>query len=197
MIPTKFIAVTALLLAGTAARADQLLVDGSFEAPVVAGNPAGVDGLLTLSGKVGGWTYSAAGVVDAATAAPFFTGAAPAGYDGSQYAFIRGGGSISQTVVADANGFFSVAFTVAGNPGFPGAGSNQTIDFLIDGVVIQTLGFNGGSDFGYTSDNIPTLGGVSHTISFNGLSGGDDIAFIDSALATVTFGVGFVPEPAS
>lgn len=188
MRPIKFIACAVLLLAGGTANAEGLLADGGFEAPVAAGDPATSNGLLTLSGTVSGWTYSNAGVVDAAAAAPFFSGAAPTGYDGNQYAFIRGTGSISQTVVADTDGFFSVAFQVAGNPGLPGAGSNQTIDFLIDGVVIQTASYGGGTDFFYTSDNVPTLAGVSHTITFNGLSGGDDIAFLDSTLAIVTKG---------
>ena len=192
----RIVAIILALAGSTAVNAGQLLVDAGFENPVVAGDPAATDGLLNLSGPAGGWTYANAGIVDAATAAPFFGGPAPADYEGNQYAFIRGGGSISQTVVADADGFFSVAFQVAGNPGFAGAGSNQTLEFSIDGIVIQTLEFRAGSDFGYTSDNIPTLAGVSHTIAFTGLSGGDDVAFVDNVFAGVTE-VGFVPEPAS
>ncbi len=171
--------------------------DGGFEAYPVATAP-GVysgDGYVYPGGTLGSWTYGGdAGLVDAMS--PVFFGGAPRqGYEGAQFAFIRGDtGFVSQTFFTSSERLFSLSWREGSRPKMGDAEGEQSYDVLLDGIALASFATPTGQDFLQRSVTGPLLAaGTDHILTFQGtnLDGDDNTAFIDAvALAAAP-----VPEP--
>lgn len=151
----------------------ETITDGSFETPALAGSTY----QYTPSGS--GWQFtSGAGI--AANGSSFTSGSAAP--DGSQAAFLQGGGSMSQTLYLDA-GSYNLTFEAAQRASQTSA---QEFEVLVDwkqvGVVTPS-----GSSYGYYQTQNFTVTAGKHTIEFLGMNpaGGDNTALIDKVAIAV------------
>ena len=120
------------------------------------------------------WTYNGASGV--AGNGSDFTSANLAAPEGQQVAFLQNQGSISQIVNNFTDGNYTIDFQLAQRANY---GSSQTIQVLVDGVVISTFAATGP---GYTKSKTATFAVMAgpHTVTFRGLnSSGDATAFLD------------------
>jgi hypothetical protein len=183
-----------LLSAASGAQASNLLANGSFEAPTTADAP-GSSGSYAYPGQlIDSWTYMGdAGVIDGVTGTPWFAASPPQGYDGAQYAFVQGTGSVSQTFDSGA-GVFTLSWLEASRPVVDGGccKGDETYDVALDDVVLGSFATASGQQFLSRSLVGPLIASGSHTLTFVGtdLGGGDNTSFIDGVSAGV-------PEPAS
>lgn len=184
----KIIAI-ALAAAATQAHAVELLVNGSFEAPVI-----GQGSYYYPGGAYGGWVWSATAVVGGGVYNPWYGGNAPAGVDGTQFAALQGTGSIAQTFTAVSTGA-NLSWLAGGRPYFGGYDGDQTYQVLLGSTVIGTYSTVSGQAFSANSASLSGLTvGQSYTLTFKGLATTDQTAFIDGvSLASA----GAVPEPGS
>ena len=182
----------AMLAAASAAQASELIVNGGFEAPTTADAP-GSSGSYAYPGvTIDSWTYlGAAGVIDAVAGTPWFFGTPPQGYEGAQYGFIQGDGSVSQTF-STGDGLFRLSWLEAARPSTGCCNGDQTYDVMLDNQLLGSFSTFSGQQFVARSLVGPTLEAGQHTLSFVGtdLVGGDNTAFLDHVVAGV-------PEPAN
>jgi len=105
-----------------------------------------------------------------------FTAGNPNAPQGRQAAFIQNQGAISQVVDNFAAGGYTIGFQLAQRANF---GVSQTIEVLVDGVVVGTLTASSPSYQPAKTAKFSVAAG-SHTITFQGLNTiGDGTAFID------------------
>ena len=106
-----------------------------------------------------------------------FTSGNPAAPQGIDVAFLQNKGSLSQAVVTQAAGTYTLSFSAAqrGN----GGTSTQSIQVLVDGAWVGTFTPSGTSYQAFTTTPFAVTAG-SHTITFQGLNlSGDNTAFLD------------------
>jgi hypothetical protein len=152
-----------------AVRGRVAVANAGFESPSLAAgdfqyNPGGA-----------GWTFSdSSGVASNGSA---FTAGNPNAPEGTQVAFLQGGGSISQSLTFAA-GTYTIGFSAAQRGNYQD--SSQRIAVLIDGVMVDTFSPSGSSYVFHTTDTFSVSAGA-HTVTFVGLDqgGGDNTAFID------------------
>ena len=151
------------------------LSDGSFESPSVGTGSGSFE--YAPSGTA--WSYSGGGGVAGNGSA--FTSGNPNAPDGTQVGFLQAGSSFSQVVAGMAAGTYEITFDAAqrGNFGV----SQQNVQVLVDGVVVDALTPAGTSYATYTTNTF-TVSAGSHTIAFQGLGTVDDTAFIDAVQLT-------------
>ena len=146
--------------------------NGGFEAPVV-GNSFQYGPTSTA------WTFVGAGVSGNSSA---FTNGNPAAPEGSQVAFIQGGGSyISQMVSSFRAGVsYSISFKGAQRGNCCGAGG-LNIDVYLDSTLVGTFKPAGSSYEALSTAGFTTSAGA-HILKFVGrnTSGGDNSALIDN-----------------
>lgn len=181
-------AFAALGLAAAPAAATNLLLDSSYE---TQGATTSNYCYLGTDCQAGVWSGTGSGFQDQSnTAWPGLT--AP---DGSKYAFVQNTGNLDQMFTALTSGMYNVAAMVAGRP--PGCcAGNQSVNFLIDNVIVGTVATVTGQPFMgiSTSDFYLTAG--AHAFSIQGLStGGDNTMFLDRVAVNSVGGA--VPEPAT
>jgi hypothetical protein len=160
---------TALIDSVTMAAA-ATLGDSSFEVPALAAKS------FQYSPSGAGWLFGAGTGVSSNGSA--FTSRNPNAPDGSQVAFIQGGGaSMSQSVYLEA-GAYSLTLQAAQRAINKYA---QEIEVLVDGAQVGTFTPNSIGYGWYQSSNFSVTTGM-HTIGFVGLNpqGGDNTAFIDN-----------------
>jgi aryl-phospho-beta-D-glucosidase BglC (GH1 family) len=145
--------------------------DPGFELPSVGTGPSAYQ--YDPAGPP--WTFSGSSGV--AGNGSDFTAGNPDAPEGTQVAFVQDYGSISQTVTF-ASGTYTVNVLAAqrGN----GNASSQTLQFLVDGMVVSTFSPVDTNYAPYTTDRFTVPAGA-HTISFVGidLDGYDNTAFLD------------------
>jgi hypothetical protein len=125
------------------------------------------------------WTFSGGAGIAANNSG--FTAGNPSAPQGTQVAFLQGGGSISQTTGNWVAGSYVVTFDAAQRANYQA--SQQDFQVLVDGVVVGTFTPSGASYGTYTTAVFTVTAG-SHTITFQGLdsAGGDNTAFVDSII---------------
>ncbi len=125
------------------------------------------------------WTFSGtSGVTGNHTG---FTNGSPDAPEGQQVAFIQNQGAISQVVDNWSAGSYAIGFQLAQRANF---GVSQTIQVLVDGVVVSTFT---ASSTSYQSAKTAKfkVGAGAHTILFKGLNTvGDGTDFIDNISIT-------------
>ncbi|WP_435016083.1 hypothetical protein TA3x_003643 [Tundrisphaera sp. TA3] len=106
--------------------------------------------------------------------------------DGSQFAFLQNGGSMSQSVAGWAAGSYTISFAAA-KRSYAG---DQDFRVLVDGVEVGVFAPSSSSFQAYRTATF-TVGAGSHTITFQGLNsrGGDNTALVDA--------VAVAPAPAA
>jgi hypothetical protein len=170
--------VTGVTLSGNllaTAPAPPVVVNGSFETPVVAGT-APSNWAYTPSGAT--WAFSGT----AGIAGPGSIWSNPASTSGSQVAILQGVGSFAQTFGSTA-GTYVLSFVVAQRPNTNAAPLGFNI--LLDGVLIQNYTPSSTTWTTLTPTLVvPTTG--NHTLSFVGLdnSGHGNTCFIDNITIT-------------
>lgn len=174
------------LIAGPAMAAN-LLLDSSFEGQGATVSNYCYNGTDCPTGV---WNGTGSGFQDQSnTAWPGLT--AP---DGSKYAFVQNTGNLDQMFTALTSGMANVTAMVAGRP--PGCcAGNQSVNFLIDNVIVGTVATVTGQPFMGISTGDFYLAAGAHAFSIQGLStGGDNTMFLDQVAVN---SVGGVPEPAT
>jgi YD repeat-containing protein len=148
------------------------LTNGGFETPSLSNG-------FQYSPSGASWTFASAGVAGNSSA---FTNGNPAAPEGSQVAFIQGGGAyISQQVSGFQIGTkYVITFSTAQRGNCCNAGG---LDFqvLIDNTPVGTFKPLS-TNYVAAAANIFTATGGTHTLKFVGVnsSGGDNTAFIDN-----------------
>jgi hypothetical protein len=117
--------VAATLVSGAAQAA--ILVDGSFEGPVLGA------GGYTYSPVGSAWTFSGSALVSGAGSSAWYGGSAPAGMSGQQFAALQSTGSISQSFSSAATSLY-LSWTSAGRPFYGCCNGDQSYQVLVDGV---------------------------------------------------------------
>jgi hypothetical protein len=195
----RFSALIPLFLVASVSTASavELLANNSFELPslgdvqyVYPGNPdSGLSGGYPAT--VNSWTYDGAALVNTGTGAnAWYGGAAPAGYDGLQFAALQGTGTLSQTFNADA-GAADISWLDAGRPDFGSFAGDQTYDVFLNGDLLGSYSTTSGQSFTSQTVTAMLLAGAN-ILSFVGTdlsAGGDQTAFLDLV------SVNAVPEP--
>lgn len=194
----KFLAALIVFSASSAAFANDF-GDGSFEDYVVAGTPGVFSGpgYVYPGGTLGSWTYGGdSGLIDGDEATTFFGSAPPQGYDGAQYAFVRGDtGFLSQTFTVSNDGAFNLAWLEGSRPKVGDAEGEQSYDVYLDGSLLGSFATPTAQDFVLRGLQGPGLvSGSTHTLTFQGtnLDGDDNTVFIDAVSFTP---MAPVPEP--
>jgi PEP-CTERM motif len=190
-------AVSGAALAGSAAHADQLLTDGSFETPAIGGGnytyPGLPIGTITPIGATqGGWTFDGAAIVGATGSNAWYGGAPPAGQDGDQFAALQELSTISQTFTM-VGSTLDLSWLAAGRPNMGCCNGDQNYEVTLNGLTLGS--FSTASGEAFTPESLVAHGlisGHTYTLTFQGLVNGDETAFIDKVSAT-----GAVPEPAA
>jgi archaellum component FlaG (FlaF/FlaG flagellin family) len=146
-----------------------VLQDTGFETPA----------LVATSYQIApsGSSWSFVGLAGIASNGSDFTAGNPAAPDGNQVAFIKGTGSLSQSVYLDA-GAYSVSFMAAQRENFQS--SYQEIEVIVDGSVEGTA-TPSTTSYGLYQTPLFTVSSGPHTIELVGLNpgGGDNTAFVD------------------
>jgi hypothetical protein len=114
--------------------------------------------------------------------------------DGSKYGFVQGQGTLSQTFTADQSGTFSLNWLEAARPQNGGAAGNQTYTVSLDAFDLGTFSTTSGQLFTARagSTTFALQAGQSYTLTFTGLSTGDNTSYIDAVALNAA-----VPEPAA
>ena len=152
-----------------------VLADLSFETPSVGTGSTG----FRYSPAGSPWTFiSSAGLSGPASA---FTGGYAGAPNGSQVAFLQGGGGVKQSVSFQAGTFILTFYAAQRKSPL----SRQTVQVSIDSQVVATVVPGSSAYTPFTSSNFTVTAG-SHSVTFIGTNpfGGDNTAFID----LVTFG---------
>jgi hypothetical protein len=182
------------------------LLDPSFESPVI-GPPTYTAAPLNFvypDGTLGGWTFSpinnntvsdnGAGIINATGTSNWWdwppgstSGSPPSGFDGNQFAFVQGNGSLSQTFVAPSSGPFVVTWLEGSRPDLTGLGctwctGDETYQVLINGASVGTFSTPSGQNFELeTSLVFSVVMGQAYALKFQGLNTtGGAASFIDS-----------------
>jgi len=144
--------------------------DAGFETPVVAA------GAFLYDPAGSPWTYH--GSAGAAGNGSAFTSGNPSAPQGSQVAFLQGGGSVSQNITFPA-GTFDLNLSAAQRGNVQAGG--QTFQVLLDGRVIASFNDLAGNNYTSVTTSSFTVAAGSHTIAFQGtdLHGGDNTVFLD------------------
>jgi hypothetical protein len=142
--------------------------DGSFEQPALSA------GTFQYSPTGSPWQFGTGTGVS--SNGSVITSGNPKAPDGSQVAFIQGGGSISQTVYLAA-GAYNLSMEAAQQASQT---SSQEIQVLVDGAQVGTVTPAGTSYGLYQTSNFTVAAGT-HTIQFTGLTptGSSGTAFLD------------------
>ena len=187
---TKYLlAASALALSSTSAWAAELITNGSFEAPVVAGtccNTVPPDALP-------GWTATPNVNVVVGT---FSSTNGNLAFDGNQYLDLvgQGGtGSISQAFATNAGSRYNISFAYSHNlftPSVTSASAELSVAGLLD-TISHSTGTNANLDWrNYFATFTAT--GSSTTLKFTNLTGGvNEGIFLDAV------SIQAVPEPAT
>ena len=183
---------TALIDEVTLAAANDEIIDGSFEAPVLAANS------YQVTPSNSGWQFS--GLAGISTNNSGLTSGNTNAPQGAQVAFLMNNGGMSQTIYLDANtydlSFLAVQRVAGQSPSQP-----QTIEVLVDGRAVGLItpinsNYNTANTSTpistpqytlYQTSNFTVAAGI-HTIQFLGVPspGGASTAFIDNvSLVTV------------
>jgi hypothetical protein len=177
--------VVGMALPGAAAAA-QLLSNNSFEAPNIGTGAYTYPGLpygnvAPIAANQGGWTFSGAALVNGSGGNAWYSGAAPSGMDGVQFAALQNNSTLSQTFTANA-GTLHLGWLDAGR-GIGGMG-DQSYNVLLDGAIQGSFSTASNEGFGFNSLNLSGLtAGNQYNLSFQGLTTvGDQTAFIDNVL---------------
>src|SRR5665213_1476368 len=104
--------------------------------------------------------------------------------EGTQAAFLTGGGTMTQVVSNWAAGSYTLSFKAA-RP----TGSGQTFEILLDGTPLTVSGssiITPGAAYGLITTDSFTVAAGTHTIEFEGLGSGSDTALIDQAAISGT-----------
>ena len=180
------LAATALVGVAVAghASAAQLLSNGSFESPNIGTGNYTYPGLsygtiAPIAANQGGWTFSGSALVNASGGNAWYSGAAPTGLDGVQFAALQATSTLSQTFTANADNLH-LSWLDAGR-GIGGMG-DQSYQVLLDGVAVGgVFGTNSNEAFGLnTLDFTGLTNGSSYQLTFAGLSSSDQTAFLDN-----------------
>ncbi len=152
------------------------LSDAGFESPSL-----GTGGYFEYGPSGTAWTYSSSAGV--AGNGSVFTSGNPDAPEGTQVGFLQAGGSFSQVVAGMAAGTYELTFDAAQRGNY--LLSQQDVQVLVDGVVVDTFTPPGTSYASYATDAFTVAAG-SHTIAFQGLDtiGGDNTALIDDVEMT-------------
>jgi hypothetical protein len=145
--------------------------DPGFELPAVGSGP----GAYVYDPSGSPWTFqSTAGVTGNGSA---FTADNPSAPQGSQVAFVQGGGSISQSFYLDGGSYILSLDSAQRGSGNHGG---QQIEVLVDGAVVGTITPLGTGYQRYSTASLTVAAGI-HTIELLGLNpnGGDNTAFVD------------------
>lgn len=194
----KAMLVASLVLAVPAAAAEQL-IGGSFEQPLIANVTGNVGSYVYPGvGTLNGWNYSGAGLINGTTATPWFAGAPPQGFGGSQYAFVQNLGSLSQSFVASASGLLTLNWLEGARPAVGYSNGAQTYDVMLGSTALGRFSSSSGQNFAARSLVLGSaVAGQSYTLQFKGLATGDSTVFLDNVSATVTPTAQAVPEPST
>jgi hypothetical protein len=146
-----------------------LVNGGGFETPSVG------SGTFQYNPSGSPWTF--AGTSGVSGNGSDFTSGNPNAPEGGQVAFLQGFGGVSQALTFAAGSytlFFSAAQRGDGNA------SSQTLQVLVDGMVVGTFTPADANYAGYTTSRFTVTAGA-HTIAFVGLDpdGLDNTAFLD------------------
>ena len=188
---------TAFFLAASvsAASADEMLTNGSFESPALGSTayvyPGNANPALSggYAATVDAWTYGGSALVNTSVGSnAWYGGTAPAGYDGLQFAALQATSSLSQTFDSPLASSAEITWLDAGRPDFGSVAGDQSYDVLLNGNVLGTFSTVSGQAFTLETTTADLLAG-SNILSFVGLSTADQTAFIDRA------SVNSVPEP--
>lgn len=180
------IAAAALMGAGLAtdASAAQLLGNGSFESPNIGtGNytyPGHAWGTIPqIDANQGGWTFNNAALVNGSGGNAWYSGAAPAGMDGVQFAALQATSSLSQTFTASAETLHLSWLDAGRSIGGMGA---QSYSILLDGIAVGGAFETSSTDpFGLNTLDFSGLTvGSLYNLAFQGLATTDQTAFIDN-----------------
>jgi len=153
-------------------------LDPGFETP---GQGSGAEA-YTYNPTDSPWTFT--GAAGLAGNGSDFTAGNPDAPEGTQVAFLQDTGTISQSMDFTA-GNYIITFDAAQRANYQA--SLQTINILLDGVVVGTVTPTDTTYLGYNSNSFTATTGL-HTIAFVGLDllGGDNTAFIDQiAIAAI------------
>jgi hypothetical protein len=149
--------------------AANLVSDSSFDVPGLAANS------YQYSPDGSSWLFGAGTGVSSSGSA--FTSGNPIAPDGSQVAFIQGGGSMSQSVYLSA-GTYSLSLVAAQRASQK---QYEEIEVWVDNVEVGTIDPNSIYYGSYQMPSFAVATTAMHTIRFVGLSplGGDNSVFID------------------
>jgi hypothetical protein len=183
-----FGAAAAATLLGTTANAQ--LADGGFETQAaIVGNYC-YFGIATPGGPAcptGAWTGTS-GLQDEGN------GAWPGlpSPDGSKYGFVQGQGTLSQTFTADQSGTFTLEWLEAARPQNGGPAGNQSYTVTLGSFDLGTFSTTSAQPFTARSGSttFALQSGQSYTLTFTGLSTGDNTSYIDAVRLAAA-----VPEP--
>ncbi len=195
--------VVLLFAAASPISAAEIILDGGFETPSLAGTPNGFcypqpsvssvncvsEGVETSSGNFGPWQAGASAAVTKVGGASWGLNGLPA--DGTQFGVLQGAGSWLQSIAIPATGNYLLTWWDAGrtNPLF-GWDGNQRYVVMIDGLgAIATLSTTSGQVFTRHALALTLTQGL-HSLRFAGLiSSGDHSSYLDAVSLTP------VPEP--
>jgi hypothetical protein len=171
-------------LSASSASAINLLTNGSFESPNIGTGAYTYPGLpygniAPIGATQGGWTFNGSALVNGSGGNAWYSGAAPAGMDGVQFASLQGTSTLSQTFTANSD-TLHLGWTDAGRS--IGGMGDQTYQVLLGSDVFGT--FNTASSDGAFGFNTLDLSGLSsgteYTLTFKGLAVTDQSAFLDN-----------------
>lgn len=172
-----------LTLAGQASAA-QLLSNSSFETPNLGTGgytyPGHSWGNVTPIGATqGGWTFNGSALVNASGGNAWYSGSAPAGMDGVQFAALQGTSTLSQTFMATGSNLY-LSWLDAGR-GMNGMG-DQSYQVLLNGSAVGgTFSTLSNEAFGLnTLDFSGLTNGQNYELKFVGLANTDQTAFLDN-----------------
>lgn len=172
-------ALGAAVLTATGASAADLLTNGGFE----VGAP-GIDNYFYpgAGSTVGGWTYNGGVAIANGTGSSW--GSAP-GANGSAFVALQAGGAISQNFGGAGSGSqdLYLYWKDAGRSTF---GGNQTYSVGIDGASAGNYSTVTGQAYGLQSLSLTVDTSVAHSLSFTGLSAGDNTSFLDNVILSTT-----------
>lgn len=187
----KRILLTAALTGSisTAANAS-LVVNGSFETPVIAGSCCNT----VPPDELPGWT--ATPNVNVVTGS-FASTNGNLAYQGTQYLDLvgQGGmGSISQNLATSAGQIYTLSFAYSRNlfnPSITSASAEVLLNGVLFAIVTHNSGTNANLDWQIFSRNF-TATGATTTLTFNNLTGGVNEGILLDAISVAP-----VPEPAT
>ena len=190
----KIAALAALVTAGTANAATELVVNGSFENNVISSSWA------TLS-SVTGWTSSASGnsafEIQKGATQGGLGGFNPVAANGVQYLELNTDRptSISQSIATTAGGTYALSFAYSGRPDTPG-GANSLMNVYWGSTLLTPTALSGntGGTWQSFSQNVTALG-ASTLLRFESVgpvSAPTYGSYLDNVSVTTA-----VPEPES